>query len=43
VRGRNSDNKLFIKKMGAEFDRPLIKGIKETYDWIENMLLKQRE
>lgn len=43
VRGRNSDNKLFIKKMGAEFDRPLIDGIKETYNWIENMILKQKE
>ncbi len=43
VRGRNSDNKLFIKKMGTEFDRPLIEGIKETYNWIENIVLKQKE
>jgi nucleoside-diphosphate-sugar epimerase len=36
VRGRNSDNKLIKEKLGWEPIYPLDKGIKITYDWINN-------
>ncbi len=36
VRGRNSDNKLYISQMGREFGRPLKDGIKLTYEWINS-------
>ena len=34
VRGRNSDNKLFKKKIGWEVNQPLFEGMKNTFDWI---------
>lgn len=34
VRGRNSDNKLFIEKIGWEPQYTLSDGMKKTYDWI---------
>jgi GDP-D-mannose 3',5'-epimerase len=34
VRGRNSDNKLFIEKIGRDVFFPLNEGIKKTYEWI---------
>ncbi len=34
VRGRNSDNKLIKKVLGWEPNYPLIKGLKNTYNWI---------
>lgn len=38
VRGRNSDNRLIKEKLNWEPNYPLVKGIKETYDWICNEL-----
>ena len=40
VRGRNSDNTLYRKKMGIEFDRPLYKGVGETFEWINKQVNK---
>lgn len=34
VRGRNSDNKLYIEKMGSDIVEPLELGIKKTFEWI---------
>lgn len=34
VRGRNSDNSLYLAKMGVIFDRPLQEGINKTFEWI---------
>ena len=34
VRGRNSDNKLFKEKIGYDVTKPLINGMKKTYEWI---------
>ena len=36
VRGRNSDNKLIEEKLGWKPDCPLEKGIRLTYEWINN-------
>mgnify|MGYP003633306408 CR=1 FL=1 len=38
VNGRNSDNKLYKKKMDWEVSKPLISGMKSTYEWINNMV-----
>jgi nucleoside-diphosphate-sugar epimerase len=38
VRGRNSDNTLYREKMGIEFDRPLYKGVGETFNWINKQI-----
>ena len=38
VRGRNSDNKLIQEKLGWSPNFPLEKGIKITYDWINNVI-----
>ena len=38
VRGRNSDNDLINKKLGWKPSLPLIKGMKITYNWIENQI-----
>jgi len=40
VRGRNSDNTLYREKMGVEFDRPLYKGVEETFKWINKQVNK---
>jgi GDP-D-mannose 3', 5'-epimerase len=34
VRGRNSDNKLFIEKLGYDVTKPLIDGMRKTFVWI---------
>ena len=34
VRGRNSDNKLYIEKMESDIVEPLELGIKKTFEWI---------
>lgn len=39
VRGRNSDNTLYREKMGVEFDRPLYKGVGETFEWINKQII----
>jgi len=42
VRGRNSDNRLIKKLLGWEPDYPLVKGMEETYRWIEEQVLNSR-
>jgi nucleoside-diphosphate-sugar epimerase len=43
VRGRNSDNTLIKDKLNWEPKYPLEKGIKITYDWIENEIKRRQE
>lgn len=38
VRGRNSDNKLYMEKIGWTPSQPLRIGIEKTYDWISNQI-----
>jgi GDP-D-mannose 3', 5'-epimerase len=40
VRGRNSDNRLIIKKLGWAPSRPLKDGIAKTYEWIAAQMIK---
>ena len=42
VRGRNSDNKLFRDMVGWEPDYPLAKGMKTTFDWINNQIKNEK-
>lgn len=42
VRGRNSDNKLFLQQMGWAPNIPLLTGLTETYEWI-NKQVKNRQ
>ena len=39
VRGRNSDNKLYKEKTGWEVNRPLLEGMKKTYEWINSQVI----
>jgi nucleoside-diphosphate-sugar epimerase len=38
VRGRNSDNRLVLQKLGWKPTQPLTEGLRETYLWIESMV-----
>ena len=38
VKGRNSDNKLYKSKIGWAVSDPLVKGMKNTYDWISKQV-----
>ena len=40
VRGRNSDNSLYKKKIGWAVSMPLVNGMELTYDWINNQVKK---
>jgi nucleoside-diphosphate-sugar epimerase len=40
VRGRNSDNKLILEKLGWQPDYSLRKGMEKTYSWIEQEVKK---
>jgi nucleoside-diphosphate-sugar epimerase len=40
VRGRNSDNKLYKEKIGADVYYPLSEGIKQTFEWINQQINK---
>jgi nucleoside-diphosphate-sugar epimerase len=40
VRGRNSDNALFRKKIGWEPNYPLLKGMEKTFHWIKSQTKK---
>lgn len=42
VRGRNSDNRLIEKKLGWRPTKPLIEGIKSTFDWINKQVLTNK-
>jgi len=39
VRGRNSDNALFLEKIGWKVSQPLYTGIELTYKWIDTQLV----
>lgn len=41
VRGRNSDNKLYLEKIGWEVSLPLQYGMQKTYDWINERVNKK--
>ena len=41
VRGRNSDNKLYLEKIGWRVSQPLKTGIEKTYDWINTQVLSK--
>jgi GDP-D-mannose 3',5'-epimerase len=41
VRGRNSDNKLYLEKLKWEVSQPLEVGMKITYDWISKQIKSQ--
>ena len=38
VNGRNSDNNLYLEKIGWVVSQPLIKGMRETYRWIKQQV-----
>jgi nucleoside-diphosphate-sugar epimerase len=40
VRGRNSDNKLYLEKIGWVVNEPLYNGMVKTYEWINLMVNK---
>ena len=40
VRGRNSDNRLILGKLGWQPGQPLVVGLRKTYSWIESMVKK---
>jgi len=39
VRGRNSDNTLFLEKLGWKVNQPLYTGIELTYKWINTQVI----
>jgi nucleoside-diphosphate-sugar epimerase len=41
VRGRNSDNRLILEKLGWKPRRPLVDGLRETYSWIERQVARE--
>lgn len=43
VRGRNSDNRLLLKKLGWALSQPLNVGLKKTYFWIEQEVKRTME
>jgi len=40
VRGRNSDNTVYRKHMNWEVSKPLVEGMRETYEWINSQVNK---
>jgi nucleoside-diphosphate-sugar epimerase len=42
VRGRNSDNRLFLRELGWSPNYPLEDGIRKTYDWILNQIRNEK-
>jgi nucleoside-diphosphate-sugar epimerase len=40
VRGRNSDNRLIEEKLGWRPAAPLVKGLEQTYAWIERQVMR---
>lgn len=43
VRGRNSDNRLIMEKLGWKPTEPLIEGIRKTYPWIAEQVEAARK
>jgi nucleoside-diphosphate-sugar epimerase len=42
VRGRNSDNRLIVEKLGWKPSRPLADGLRKTYRWVEQQMKASR-
>ena len=42
VRGRNSDNKLYLEKIGWVVSQPLRVGMEKTYKWIEEQVKSRK-
>ena len=42
VRGRNSDNRLIMEKLGWQPSLPLRTGLEKTYAWIESQVMANR-
>ena len=40
VRGRNSDNTLYLEKIGWSVSQPLLVGMEKTFDWINDQVNK---
>ena len=40
VRGRNSDNTLYLEKIGWAVSQPLLVGMKKTFNWIDTQVNK---
>lgn len=43
VRGRNSDNRLISERLGWAPGRPLVEGLRETYEWVHAQVQKGAE
>lgn len=43
VRGRNSDNRLIQEKLGWRPSKPLIDGVRLTYDWVSKQVLANKK
>lgn len=43
VRGRNSDNRLILEKLGWRPSKPLIEGIRATYEWVNNQVIAKKK
>jgi len=43
VNGRNSNNTLYKEKVGWVVSEPLISGIKKTYEWIQQQVVKKSD
>lgn len=43
VRGRNSDNRLIEQKLGWRPRKPLIEGLRKTYDWVSRQVAERRK
>lgn len=42
VNGRNSDNNLYMEKIGWRVSDPLIKGMEKTYEWVAEQVERER-
>jgi GDP-D-mannose 3',5'-epimerase len=40
VRGRNSDNRLILERLGWAPQQPLVKGLETTYGWIQQQVMR---
>ena len=43
VNGRNSDNSLYLEKVGWKVSEPLIEGMEKTYKWINQQVINKFE
>jgi len=42
VNGRNSDNNLYLEKVGWQVSEPLIKGMEKTYEWVLDQVRSEK-